>query len=270
MKNTIKRKKGFTLVEMLGVLAIIAILIALTAVGVMAAINRSRIVSTVANFKNYETALLQYVALNHSGGTVPLTNAALGDIKFCPDEDKANIAAPTQAQADGIHLGLVFYTTKTLERYPTWRVAEDDFTAGLIDVNVDWAWSTRIKAFSQELDSDGANGITPGSRTGNDWTDSIRCMSAIADNTVVPGTDDFTTEQAAWFTDTGVMIPNSSRVVYMDIPNLAMRDAKALSEELNGATLHDADLNAAQTRGRFVHSQATAGNVQAYYFLGAF
>ncbi|MDR2673796.1 MAG: type II secretion system GspH family protein, partial [Opitutaceae bacterium] len=75
MKHNIKSRKGFTLVEMLGVLAIIAILISVISVGVLSAINRARIVATLSNFKNLETAALSYVALNESAGQLPLTKA---------------------------------------------------------------------------------------------------------------------------------------------------------------------------------------------------
>ena len=60
------KKHGFTLIEMVGVLAVIAILAALLVPKVMAAISDSKYSSTVSSINNAKTAVMSYYAKNTS------------------------------------------------------------------------------------------------------------------------------------------------------------------------------------------------------------
>lgn len=59
-------KRGFTLIEMVGVLAVIAILAALLVPKVMAAISDSKYSNTVASINSVKTATMSYYAKNTS------------------------------------------------------------------------------------------------------------------------------------------------------------------------------------------------------------
>ncbi len=66
VKQVNRKNKGFTLIEMVIVVAIIAILIALAVPQVLRQINRSKIEADKANAKNIATAIQQWVS---EGGT---------------------------------------------------------------------------------------------------------------------------------------------------------------------------------------------------------
>src|SRR5437867_4153182 len=77
MKISSSRKsarKGFTLIEMIGVLAVIAILASLLIPKIYEAINNSRISNSVLSYNTVKTALADHYAkygtLNSSNGTV--------------------------------------------------------------------------------------------------------------------------------------------------------------------------------------------------------
>lgn len=73
MKHSIKnrRKKGFTLVEMIGVLAIIAVLAVVIAPKVFSAIRSSRINGTLVSVDTFKTMSAEFVG---KYGTLPVTN----------------------------------------------------------------------------------------------------------------------------------------------------------------------------------------------------
>ncbi|AWI08478.1 type II secretion system protein [Ereboglobus luteus] len=268
--NKINSRKGFTLVEMLGVLAIIAILISVISVGVLSAINRARIISTVSNFKNLETATLAYLALSESSGRLPLTKAATHDTVV---DTTAAAAAGTALNADtDLHLEIIFLAAGTLERYPNWRVGVDGVQNGA-QLNKERAWNRRKNKWT-ELNVDGtAAGVT------NNWTQWVRAECAAAGpNTLVPGTYNangtMNADKEVNFRIDGFSnLVKGSRVAYVVIPGLTMKDAEKISEEINGA-LNEMDLKAAtplvtQQKGRFVVDGATTqnGDVTGYYFL---
>lgn len=70
VKQVNKKNKGFTLIEMVVVLAIIAVLIAIAVPQVMRQINKAKINADKANAKNIATAIQQYVA---DGNTINVT-----------------------------------------------------------------------------------------------------------------------------------------------------------------------------------------------------
>jgi len=70
--NTKREARGFTLIEMVGVLAVIAILAALLVPKIFAAINDSRFSNTVATLNSCKTATMSYFG---KAGQFPSTNA---------------------------------------------------------------------------------------------------------------------------------------------------------------------------------------------------
>ena len=69
-----KKNKGFTLIEMVVVMAIIAVLIAIAVPQVLRLINKSKVTADLSSAKAIATQIQQYMA---DGGNVNLTDAAL-------------------------------------------------------------------------------------------------------------------------------------------------------------------------------------------------
>jgi prepilin-type N-terminal cleavage/methylation domain-containing protein len=79
MKTNTNKNNGFTLIEMVGVLAVIAILAALLVPKIFAAINESRFNNTVASINSVKTASMSYFGKYGKFGGVyggPFTNNA--------------------------------------------------------------------------------------------------------------------------------------------------------------------------------------------------
>jgi len=71
-----KKNKGFTLIEMVVVMAIIAVLIAIAVPQVLRLINKSKVTADLSSAKAIATQIQQYMA---DGGNVALTNQPLSD-----------------------------------------------------------------------------------------------------------------------------------------------------------------------------------------------
>ncbi|MDR0352012.1 MAG: prepilin-type N-terminal cleavage/methylation domain-containing protein [Opitutaceae bacterium] len=275
MKHTIKSRKGFTLVEMLGVLAIIAILISVISVGVLSAINRARIVATISNFKNLETAALSYVALNESAGQLPLTKADFAipsRLNLARNSGAgANFAVGSQGP---LHLEAIFLAAGTLERYPNWRVGRDALQSGQALLN-EAGWNRKASSWADV----NANGVAVANY--NDWANYVRAECAPSAPSIVPGTYDATGMNDAtgvnFRIDGSTNLSPSVRVGYVVIPGMSLKDAEKISEEINGA-LNDMDIAASspvldQTAGRFAiegSAPQADGTVTGYYYLGTF
>jgi prepilin-type N-terminal cleavage/methylation domain-containing protein len=276
--NKLNTRKGFTLVEMLGVLAIIAILISVISVGVLSAINRARIVSTLSNFKNLETATLSYIALNESSGKLPLTKSPTGIPVSGGLSGTSGTLAPIAIGAQPpLHLETVFVAAGTLEKYPSWRVGNDPLQNG-IKLNQEQGWNRKLNRWSTW-----ATGTTAAPSTPNNWLPYVRTECAMSDINVIPGAYGATGMMGSgsgvnFRTDGSSNLSRDVRVAYVVIPGLTAKDAEKLSEEING-TLNDMDLRAnpalvVQTRGRFVTDGVTqAGEINGlvgYYLLDTF
>ena len=277
-RNQRKFRKGFTLVEMLGVLAIIAILMSIVAVGVLSAINRTRIVATMSNFKNLETAILGFVALPEASGKLPLTKHATSTTIPVADALGNTATTPmvgaTAAQLKNLHLEIPFLSSGLLERTPTWRVGMDGVATGRVNLAIDFGWNRNRGAFASVNKTSPATAVA-----GNDWTDYVRTECAPVDTTITSATAGSLHTDGAMMTANGVnffidgssSLPNGTRVAYVVIPGLSLKDAVKLSEELNGS-LNDTDLDAVapveeQHRGRFVFDAPTGDSVTGFYFL---
>ncbi|MDR1283176.1 MAG: type II secretion system GspH family protein [Opitutaceae bacterium] len=277
MKRNTKSTKGFTLVEMLGVLAIIAILISVISVGVMSAINRARIVSTRANFKTYETALIAYVALPQAGATIPRTDGTNATV---PSLNNTN-GTRDGALFDGSQTSLdqVFVAAGVFEKRPSWRVGNDPVLSG-----DEPQWSLRYRAFvyassTNPEDAVVSNAVGPTANAANNVANKIRAEAAPSGSTgvnVLPSNIAPTSyAPAAAYTITfrpsdGVKyVPANAIVAFIVIPEISITDALALSEEINGQ-LHKATSDApTQLDGAFVFRAPATGEstTTAFYYL---
>ncbi|MBF0511637.1 MAG: type II secretion system protein [Candidatus Omnitrophica bacterium] len=123
MKNKMKKSKGFTIIELVAVMAIIAVILGAVIAAVQGATNNSRIASTLASIRALQTASLNYY--NTNGGSysnlslanlasnnmlpanVTGTNAWNGTITVAPDAngnyfDITLTNVPSQATATSL------------------------------------------------------------------------------------------------------------------------------------------------------------------------
>lgn len=76
VKQINKKNKGFTLIEMVVVMAIIAVLIAIAVPQVLRLINKSKVTADLSSAKAIATQIQQYMA---DGANVKLTDAPISD-----------------------------------------------------------------------------------------------------------------------------------------------------------------------------------------------
>ncbi|EIP99940.1 prepilin-type N-terminal cleavage/methylation domain-containing protein [Opitutaceae bacterium TAV1] len=275
MKRKTKSTKGFTLVEMLGVLAIIAILISVISIGVMSAINRARIVSTRANFKTYETALIAYIAMPQSGGNIPRTD---GTAALVPSLTAAGARTGALFAGSETSLDQVFVAAGVFEKRPSWRVGNDPVLTGEEPL-----WSLRYRAFVHQ---DGTPEVAPASAAvvgtataANNVNSKIRAEAMPSGNTaastsaarIAPADYDPAVDQTITFrpTDASKYLPANAIVAYVVIPEINVTDALALSEEINGQLHYATSDTPEQLNGAFVFRApaGTENTTTAFYYL---
>ena len=267
-------RKGFTLVEMLGVLAIIAILISVIAVGVMSAINRARIVATVSNFKNLETAVVGFVALPNSGGTVPLTEGNGTPIQLWSGGATGNLSS--NAAGTNYTLDQVLRASGLIERTQSWRVGADGMSQVVLANEPTFILSKNAFAAAAET----VNGVSTVAGS-NNWAQYNRSECVlVTDAPATPAVPTAITnivtgnagaiETVNFYLD-GKTPLRASRCALVVLRNVSLKDAQKLSAEVNGA-MDDSEFQPEkQLRGRLVYEATTGENiVDVYYYLASF
>lgn len=135
MTKIAKKQKGFTLVELLIVIAIIAVLAAVIAPVAVGALEKSKNTALVANVKSIQTAELSYFAAEGSL-TDDVTDLEM-NVKIVPDKDgKFELGGKQFTYASGV-LTFGFTPDEKLTKLLTEAGFEDDTaTASVFDIKL--------------------------------------------------------------------------------------------------------------------------------------
>jgi prepilin-type N-terminal cleavage/methylation domain-containing protein len=272
--NTRKFRKGFTLIEMLGVLAIIAILISVIAVGVLSAINRSRIVATVANFKNIETAVVGFVALPNAGGTVPLTEISAANAT--PIEEYQGAGVVSKVAQDGSYtLDQVLRASGLIDRPVTWRVGADG--SARVAASTERVFMISRNAWAKAALSVNGAAAPAGNAVWSDYNASFvaeattglavgtpAAFPVVANTTNPSGVDTIN-----FFLD-GTSPVQGSRIAFVRLHNVSLKDAQKLSQELNGSLDDSEETPTTQFRGRLIYNFGTLQQGDVFFYLASF
>ena len=284
MKTTNSKNRanqGFTLIEILTVLAIIGILTAILIPAVSRAQARARLTAAVAEINAARTAVVEAAA--RMGGTVPITEAATTTAGFAATDfttghqtltgsttDPTNFNNSVRLDHVLISMSPPILDTMFTSKFAGARVAR--WTAGAHiptwdNANLVW----RISGGT------GAAGTAWGAGTSQDTTSRIECAvrnTAFAVNSATAANRTANGAGGINFLLDGLSNLPEGRVAYVVYKDVPVNDALALARELNGASLMDdaetASPRVAQTRGRVVYNTAAGGVTDVYVYLSVF
>ena len=263
--------QGFTLIEILTVLAIIGILTAILIPAVSKAQSRARVTSAVAEINSARTAALEGAARN--GGTLPITEGATDTVGYAATDftttgDKTRTGSAAIFN-DGARLDqmLLSMNPAVLDGLFTSRFAPGTTltwpaTAGRL------TWSSSTGTWSVTSPAGVANWAA--TTSGISQATSTRMECAVVDTTFV-----LANGPAAGinFLLDGVTNLPAGRVAFIVYPKTPINDARSLANDLNSSSLMD-DTNpavpVAQTRGRVIYTAPVGGVTTVYVYLAVF
>lgn len=138
MKNPRLARKAFTLIEMIGVLAIIAILVAAVAPRIFEAIEDSKVTSASTMAKSVQVACTKYYA--DMGGLLPINNLAIDPLAT------ANFVASTGAAAAGSLGATLTYTKLVTQTGGTWPRFRGPYMEGFSNNDAPLGTDMRLSA----------------------------------------------------------------------------------------------------------------------------
>jgi prepilin-type N-terminal cleavage/methylation domain-containing protein len=251
-KQKLNSSQGFTLVEILGVLAIIGLIAGIVAVGVNKGRKAAAITNVIGTVQHVQSALQQFVQKPGGLGYPPVTSAAT-TAGFVLNGTSLS-AASASAISNAATLDSILLTERFLESPVNVGLgsANNQPTGAMAHPLL---WSPTGNYFYCNPDS------APDFNYSN--VPHIICQLS---TTNVPGTDG-----SNFYLDASLTaIPTNSRVVCLMIPGVLGQDAATLSNQMDNKTT--ASATAANTLGRvtYVAPSAPSGLTTVYIYVANF
>jgi len=253
MKNqTIRSNQGFTLLEILGVLAIIGLIAGIVAVGVNKGRKSAGITNVIGTAQHVQSALQQFVQKPGGLGYPPITNAANTSAFVLNGATLSAASAATISNAATLDNVLL-----------TERFLESPINVGLGSANNaptgtmahPLLWSPTGNYYY----------CNPDAAPDFNYTNVPHLMCQLS-TTNVPGTDG-----TNFYLDASqTALPTNARVVALMIPGVQGTDAAALANQMDNKTT--ASATAANTLGRVAYAapNAQSGLTTVYVYIANF
>jgi prepilin-type N-terminal cleavage/methylation domain-containing protein len=251
------RRAGFTLVEMLAVLAVIAAIIAIGIPAVAKVLQNGRVRNAEGIAAVIKSALTSYLSKPGSLGTIPVTEGAVPASEYLAEGTVLtadNVAAA--ATLDGVLL-----SEGLLERPVALRMGEQNFLPN----GGSAVWSPAASQF-----------VGPAAGALADYTRASRAECAVSDGVSNPGATGQAMGSAACafnLAGNGALIPAGSRVAYLLVKQVPDADAYQLALDVDGAAFTQntaaSPAGADQSQGPIAYAKdgANTGFVDVYYYL---
>jgi prepilin-type N-terminal cleavage/methylation domain-containing protein len=257
-------KRGFTLIEILVVVAIIGVLAAILLPAMSKALSASHVSRTLADLQQ----LKGYVAdgANQLGGTLPLTKgyASLSAVvNSAASPNLSSSAAADFNQAMRLEDVLLCVPSPKLGTYFTPACGSQIFSPAGGTATVDPRYNAATGAFYNAPDSR----ILPG----YGYASVSRLDCALVDAAQTPGTLD--SSGGTNFRLDGVSNLPAGRVAYAVIKSVPGPEAFQIATAINTPAFMDdtsASASMAQLRGQVAYTAAIAGVTDVYVYLGNF
>ena len=280
MKTRYKKNQanqGFTLIEILTVLAIIGILTAILIPAVSKAQSRARVTSAVAEINSARTAAVEGAARN--GGTLPITEGATATVGYAA----ANFASATDLTRTGaqehfnngarLDAALLSMDPPVLDGMFTSKFAPGaavtwPATAGRLS----WSSTNGVWSVSPATANWGAanNAVSQANTTRMECAVKADTFDVTNVGTAAAPINPVTAASGINFRLDGVTNLPAGRVAYIVYPGVPVNDARTLATELNGSALmtdRDPAAPVAQTNGRVIYNAPVGGVTTVYVFL---
>jgi prepilin-type N-terminal cleavage/methylation domain-containing protein len=263
MKTTRLSRSGFTLVEIMAVLAVMAAIIAIGVPAVSKALQNSRIRNAEGTANNLKSAITLYLGKPGSLGTLPVTEGVSATLT----SEYTGAGSPTAgAVAAAATLDNVLLAESLLDRPLSLRMGVQNMAAS--GSANGFGWSPNTESFG------GTAAPTLS------YAALSRSECSVSDGTTNPGASSGTHQTLGSYScafnlngDGSTFIPNGSRVAYLIIKGAADADAYQLALDVDGVNLTQntaaAPASNDQTEGPVVYAKdaGNSGSVDVYYYL---
>jgi len=238
-----RHSRGFTLIEMIAVVGILAAVIAILISPIQRAMQRSRVTSATGTVSAVTNAVTDYLTKAGSSGVIPITEGGGGGT--IPNNVPGGPSATVLAAA--ATLDKVLLSEGVLEKPISVKLGlQNNKVTGTIDLTWD--------AATQKFSATGAPDY--------DYSTITRLECRIANVASAPSAS----AGANFFLDGTNPVTSNGRIAYLVMPSVAADDAYQLALTIDGHA-NTASPGAAQNAGAVVFAAPVGGVTDVYYYI---